>query len=57
MTKGIEEFGAGKWKEIWETFISDFHAKRRPSDLKDRWRVLQRETLKEVEKHRGTKKK
>jgi len=38
---GIKEFGCGKWKEIKDQF--QFHPTRRPIDLKDRWRTLQRQ--------------
>ena len=39
LIRGVEEFGAGKWRKIWENY--QFNS-RSNEDLKDKWRNLLR---------------
>eukprot|EP01103_Thecamoeba_quadrilineata_P000977 TRINITY_DN10866_c0_g1_i1.p1 TRINITY_DN10866_c0_g1~~TRINITY_DN10866_c0_g1_i1.p1 ORF type:complete len:345 (-),score=87.27 TRINITY_DN10866_c0_g1_i1:79-1113(-) len=38
LTKGVKELGTGKWVEIFGRY--EFHPKRKPTDLKDKWRNI-----------------
>jgi hypothetical protein len=55
--KGIKKIGLGRWKLIWSQYQENFHQKRKPMDLKDRWRVLKEKSTKEVEHRKAEKEK
>eukprot|EP00475_Leptophrys_vorax_P027654 TRINITY_DN3944_c1_g1_i1.p1 TRINITY_DN3944_c1_g1~~TRINITY_DN3944_c1_g1_i1.p1 ORF type:complete len:324 (+),score=87.97 TRINITY_DN3944_c1_g1_i1:170-1141(+) len=40
LRRGVDEFGAGKWKQIWSKYFRK--GRRSQVDLKDKWRNLQK---------------
>jgi len=38
LTEGVKKYGAGNWAVILRAYKNKFHDKRKPPDLKDKWR-------------------
>lgn len=49
LKKGISLYGAGKWTKIHTTYKEHFHPSRRPADLKDKYKIISKNT--EVNPH------
>lgn len=44
LCKGVDKYGAGKWKKILEKYATKFHSSRRIVDLVTKYKLLNRES-------------